>query len=243
LASFYLKLLYYTNITIMPLTRHMMVSLTAASSRRQVFLALMTSQLLLMTSLCSAKPQDFFENDDSSTSVAAAADEDVALANATSSFVADIPEFVSTNRSLTATLGDSLTLSCQVNKLSGYQIIWYKRRTPTEEWKVLRIGQTPVVIKKNDTRFSFESNSTILRIVEIELEDQGLYKCEVAVANTPKLYLDVQVISLTSSAASSGSSGVTNAAAAAAAATTTTAVISTMLMSISVCLLMHVFAL
>jgi len=197
--------------------------ITVCLTARQVFLALVTPQLLMTSQAMPQQPQDFFEED--------ASVDDVTANNVTSSFVADIPEFLSTNRSLRATLGGNLTLSCQVNKLSGYQIIWYKRRTPNEEWKVLRIGQTPVVIKKNDSRFSFESNSTILRISDVELDDQGLYKCEVAVANTPKLYLDVQVSKSSESMARSG-----DANAAAAASATAAAVMST-LMSISVTLL------
>jgi len=143
--------------------------------------------VLLMTSLVNSLPQqDFFSDEDSGGGAS--------NSSTVVDFVADIPDFVSTNNTLTAIEGSTLTLSCQVNKLSSYQIIWYKRRTEMEEWKVLRIGQTPVAIKKNDPRFSFTSNSTILRISNIEMADQGLYKCEVAVTNTPKIYLDVKVV-------------------------------------------------
>ena len=70
-----------------------------------------------------------------------------------SNFVADIPDFVSTNNSMTVSEGGTVSLGCQVNKLSEYQLIWYKKPVGTERFSVLRIGNTPVSIKDDDTRF------------------------------------------------------------------------------------------
>lgn len=144
------------------------------------------------------------------------------------SFVADVPEFVSSNTSLSATEGETLTLSCQVNNLAGYQIIWYRRRKqpPQEDWKILRVGGTPVVIKNDDARFSFESDSTILRIKDIEEQDQGLYKCEVAVENSPKVYLDVRVNPRGTASATAPTTGAATASSTSGAITVTTAVLS-----------------
>merc|ERR1719320_321752 len=105
----------------------------------------------------------------------------------------DVPEFVSTNNTQTVKEGDSTVLSCQVNKLGSWQIIWHRRQTPHSDWKVLRVGATPVLIKADDPRYKFEGQSTVLRIDDVRPEDEGLYKCEIAVKNSPKIYVEVKV--------------------------------------------------
>merc|ERR1719334_1403848 len=62
----------------------------------------------------------------------------------------DIPEFVSANNTQTVEEGQNTTLSCQVNKLGSWQMIWYRRHKENDiDWKILRIGDTGVVIKKD----------------------------------------------------------------------------------------------
>jgi len=107
----------------------------------------------------------------------------------------DIPEFISANNTQTVAEGDDTTLSCQVNKLSQFSMIWSRRHKENDiDWKVLRIGETGVVIKKDDPRFHFEEGSTVLRINNVQHEDEGLYKCEIAVqTNSPKIYVELIV--------------------------------------------------
>jgi len=106
----------------------------------------------------------------------------------------DIPEFVSANNTQTVAEGDDTTLSCQVNKLGQFSMIWSRRHKENDvDWKVLRIGETGVVIKKDDPRFHFEDGSTVLRINDVQHEDEGLYKCEIAVKDSPKIYVELIV--------------------------------------------------
>lgn len=110
------------------------------------------------------------------------------------SFSDDIPEFVSSNSTQEVSQGDTVALSCQVNKLASFAIIWSRRHTSSDDWKVLRIGDTPVLINKDDTRFMFEDRSTVLRISDVRREDEGLYKCEIAVQTpSPKIYIELAV--------------------------------------------------
>ena len=39
----------------------------------------------------------------------------------------------------------------------------------------------------------FEGQSTVLRIDDVGAEDEGLYKCEIAVQNSPKVYVELKV--------------------------------------------------
>ena len=63
----------------------------------------------------------------------------------------DNPEFISKNSTIEAKLGGSVTLSCQVNKLGDSQIIWSKQ--VGTNWSVLRVGDTPVAITKDNPKF------------------------------------------------------------------------------------------
>jgi len=119
---------------------------------------------------------------------AALGDQDVELS------FQDIPEFVSANNTQTVEEGQNTTLSCQVNKLGSWQMIWYRRHKENDiDWKILRIGDTGVVIKKDDQRYHFEDGSTVLRISNVQHEDEGLYKCEIAVKDPPRIYVEMIV--------------------------------------------------
>ena len=39
----------------------------------------------------------------------------------------------------------------------------------------------------------FEGQSTVLRIDDVRADDEGLYKCEIAVQNSPKVYVELKV--------------------------------------------------
>ena len=72
-------------------------------------------------------------------------------------------------------------------------------------YEVLRT--TNLIIKCVVVFSSFESSSTILKIKDVQESDEGLYKCEVAVDNSPKLYLGVEVLPKGQQPSSSSAAG------------------------------------
>ena len=66
----------------------------------------------------------------------------------------------------------------------------YLMRREPSSWIVEKIRR---LLTFQENRSRFEGQSTVLRIDDVRLEDEGLYKCEIAVQNSPKIYVEVKV--------------------------------------------------
>ena len=102
----------------------------------------------------------------------------------------NVPEFISTDQDVRVGLGQRLKLKCQVNKLSGFILIWSR-----ENNNMLKVGPTRL---NNDKRINFrdldnDEGETIV-VDMVEAADAGKYECRIASQPSKSIWFTVSVV-------------------------------------------------
>lgn len=153
--------------------------------------------IVLISSLVSARPENKNEPSDTEYDTDENQNSDNGNPNV------DNPDFISTNQSITAKVGDSVQITCQVNKLEPQtQLMWqvkYETDKSNHEPIVIKVGNTWLgTVDRNrfhidDLKVGNDNEGSILKISDVDPNDAGVYICTIAVEDKKSIYTKLQV--------------------------------------------------